>query len=477
MNRFFAAMAVGCLVACSEAPNSANVNPQPGQNAPSATLSESDRLNQWFETMFEEQLQMNPTRLTQLGRKDKYDQFEPQTEAEQQRQLAWMASTVEALRNEFDYDQLNIEAQTSYDLWVSEYELNREAAQYTRQNYVFTQMQGAHTAVAQFLIHFHKVDEAADAQAYIKRIGAASQAIRDLLDRAKVNASEGVRPPRYAYDAVIAESQNLITGAPFSATPDGAAAPPQSPLWADINGKIDALLAADKVTEAQATTLRADAQAALNSAFLPAYQALIDWLKLDIDNTDEAAQGVGSRAGGNAFYAFELKRRTTTNLSAEAIHQLGLEEVARLREEMTALKDQLGFAGELPAFFRFLKEDEQFYFSDDDAGAEQYIAAATERLGFIEQKLPQYFGLLPKAKLVVKRVEAFREQDGGAQFYSRGTPDGSRPGCTTRTCRICAACPKRCSRRLPITKAIQAITCRFRSLRSWIPYLPFAPSC
>ena len=115
-------------------------------------------------------------------------------------------------------------------------------------------------------------------------------------------------------------------------------------------------------------------------------------------------------------------------MTADEIHQVGLDEVERLRGEMIALKDRVEFDGDLDAFFAFLNEDKQFRFPNTDEGRQMYIAEATAAIDTIKTSLPDYFGRLPKADLVVKRVEAFREQDGAAQHYFPGTPDGSRPG-------------------------------------------------
>lgn len=95
---------------------------------------------------------------------------------------------------------------------------------------------------------------------------------------------------------------------------------------------------------------------------------------------------------------------------------------------MRAIMETVGFEGDLQAFFEFTRTDPQFFYQNNDAGAQEYIAQAQEHLDFINAKLPEYFGTLPKAPLEVKRVEPFREQDGAAQHYFPGTPDGSRPG-------------------------------------------------
>ena len=145
-------------------------------------------------------------------------------------------------------------------------------------------------------------------------------------------------------------------------------------------------------------------------------------------NTDEIATGVWNLPDGPAYYEEQLANQTTTDVTADEVHALGLREVARIKTAMEAIKELVGFDGSLQAFFSFVREDPQFYFPNTDAGREGYLQAARESLGVIQERLPEYFGILPRADLVVKRVEAFREQPGAAQHYVRGTPDGSRPG-------------------------------------------------
>jgi uncharacterized protein (DUF885 family) len=129
-----------------------------------------------------------------------------------------------------------------------------------------------------------------------------------------------------------------------------------------------------------------------------------------------------------SYYNASLYLQTTTNMTAAEIHELGLKEVARIRGEMEKVKEAAGFKGTLAEFFVFMRTDKRFYLPNNDAGAAEYLKLADGYLAGMKAKLPQYFGILPKADLVVKRVEPFREQPGGAQHYMAGTPDGSRPG-------------------------------------------------
>lgn len=423
MHKSLIALAVaGILAGCGPAPQNNTLSPATDVVAEQKQQSETERLNQWFEVKYEQQLQQSPLQMTFLGRKDKYDQIDDTSIAAEDEQLAWLAATVEELKTSFDYSKLDIEAQTSYDIWVYQYEQAKEGVAFRKNGYVFTQMHGIHAMLPQIMINFHKVDTAEDMQAYIKRIEGISRALTQLLERAQANAEHDVRPPRFAYDGVIEQINNLISGAPFTD------AEQDIPLWADAKSKIDALVTADKLSDEQAKQLADDTKSALQTHFLPAYTALKQWLQQDIQFTDEIATGVGKQQGGTDFYNYRLKVSTTTDLTAEQIHQIGLDEVERLTKEMVAIKDKVGFQGDLTAFFKFIKDDDQFYYPDTDEGREGYLEDSRQYLAFINKKLPEYFGILPKAELTVKRVEPFREQPGAAQHYFPGTPDGARPG-------------------------------------------------
>jgi uncharacterized protein (DUF885 family) len=238
-----------------------------------------------------------------------------------------------------------------------------------------------------------------------------------LLVRAKAAASDGIRMPRFAYDRSLDEIRRVTTGAPFSAGPDSA-------LLADGKAKIAALNLPSQVSD----SLNADLARAMTTKMKPAYDRVSAWLVSDREKASAEAKGAGGLPNGAAYYANALYLQTTTEMSAEEIHQLGLSEVARIRREMETVKARTGFAGSLEDFFVFMRTDKRFYLPNTDEGRAQYLKLADGYLSGMKKKLPQFFGRLPKADLIVKRVEAFREEPGGAQHYFAGTPDGSRPG-------------------------------------------------
>jgi uncharacterized protein (DUF885 family) len=389
-----------------------------------AQESETDRLNAWFEQKYEEQLDFSPMEKTALGLKDDYDRLDDVSEAAADEYLAWQRASVRELRDEFDYGRLTPEAQTSWDLWVYQLEQSEAALPFRRRSFLFHQMRGAHTNLPQFLINFHRVDDESDMRAYIARIGEAARVLRQTLERAQLAADEGVHAPRFAYEAVIAQSSAVVTGQPF----DRAVSAPPSPLWSDIETKLAGLSGSGQISEVLAYELREEAANALRELLKPAYEALIDWAESELPETDEIATGVWRLPDGEAFYRERLASNTTTDMTADEVHALGLAEVARIQGEMREVMEEVGFDGDLDAFFEFNRTDPQFYFPNTDDGREAYLQLARNYLDAMQARLPDYFGLLPEAGLEVRRVESFREEPGGAQHYVQATPDGSRPG-------------------------------------------------
>ena len=386
----------------------------------------SKELNTWFDAKYEEQLQFSPLQMTFLGRKDKNDQFDCFTFACADEQLAWSEAATAEMKAKFPYDQLSPADQDSYDLWTYQNDRAVASVAYRQNGYIFDQMSGPQGFVPTFLMQFHAVDDEADARALVKRYTAAATGLQEALAIAKDNAAKGVHAPKFAYEGVIDQSKKVIAGAPFTDGPDSA-------IFADFKADVAKLVEEGKTTPEAAAEMTTQAEAALKGPFLTFYNDLIAFCTADMANSPDPAgpQGANLQPNGEAYYNFMLAGMTTTSMTADQIHQLGLSEIERIHGEMEAIKTQVGFKGTLNEFFKSIrdaKDDPRHYYPNTDEGREAYIADATAAENNIKAKLPEYFGILPKADLVVKRVEAFREQPGAAQRYFPGTPDGSRPG-------------------------------------------------
>ena len=383
--------------------------------------AQTECLNTWFDEKFEEQLAFSPITQTGLGRKTDYDKIDDFSEDAQAAQLEWMRDATAQMEASFDYDELTDAAKLSYDMWKYRLEQAERSWEFREQAYILHQMGSAQSSLPTFLLTQHTVENESDMEAFIARIGGIGTAMDQLLARAQANAAAGTRAPRFAYDAVILESNNLTSGAPFD---DGE----PSAMWQGVERHLTTLVEDDKITEERAEELREEARVALTENFAPAYARTVAWFEEDRPNTSEKTVGVTALPNGEAFYAASLREMTTTDLTADEIHQIGLDEVERIQSEMREIMKEVGFEGTLQEFFEFTRTDPQFFYPDNDEGAQQYIAQAKAHIDALTERLPEFFGTLPKAPLEVRRVEPFREQDGAAQHYRAGTPDGSRPG-------------------------------------------------
>jgi uncharacterized protein (DUF885 family) len=411
------------LVACGESPptvTEAVTEPAP---RPVAVISETERLNSWLDEQYEEQLEFSPQTRSVLGDKTDYDQLNDVTLEAQGRVLEWRRQSVAAMRSDFDYDALNDDGKLSYDMWEFTLEQAEAAYPYRNYGYIFGRG-GPHASLPSFMISFHRIDDESDLQAYLSRLQQIDRVLGDLLDRSRLQAADGIRQPRFNYEFALSEIDRVTAGVPFN-TDDSS---PNSPIWVDLQGKVDAMVENSVLNSDVAQEYLTQAREILSVEVLAAYDEVRAWLEQDIANTSAEPQGVWALPDGENYYKQRLARMTTLELTADEIHNIGLSEVERLLAEMEAVKQQTDFEGTLQEFFVYVREDKQFYYANTDEERQEYLDVNNEYLDYISERLPEYFGRLPKAPLVVRRVESFREQAGAAQHYRQGAPDGSRPG-------------------------------------------------
>ncbi len=382
--------------------------------------NESLRFVAWLDAKYAEELDFSPLTKTRQGDKSAHDQLDDVSEAALDAQLQWRRDSVAEMHSNFSRERLDEQGRLSWDLW--EYILTdaEQSAPFRRHRYIFGRG-GPQSALPNSLINYQDVQNEADMRAYISRLEQSQRYLLQYLDRAKLAVADGIRAPFFDYQQAISEIRRVTSGVPFSEEQE-------SDLWKDITAKITALLESEEITSSQATELEQQSRAALLTRFKPAYDEILAWLEADLANVSDVAKGAWSLPNGEAYYNSRLASMTTLPLTANEIHEIGISEVARIQAEMEQIKRQVGFEGSLQDFFTYVREDDQFYFPTTDQGRADYLNLADELLASMYEKLPDYFGILPKAGLQVKRVEAFREQAGGAAHYARGTKDGSRPG-------------------------------------------------
>jgi uncharacterized protein (DUF885 family) len=180
----------------------------------------------------------------------------------------------------------------------------------------------------------------------------------------------------------------------------------------------------DAIPEAERVRLRAQLLAAIRDDIFPAYRRLRDFLRDEY--LAHARDGVGlvHMRGGDRLYARLIERNTTLPLTADDVHNLGLREVARIRGEMDAIRRQTGFAGTLPQFFEYVRTDRRFEPPSREWLRERYYDIGRR----VDARIREIFSTIPRSRLEIREVEAFRERTEAGGSYQDGTPDGARPG-------------------------------------------------
>ena len=410
------ALAIGVLAACSPANNTKPAETAVEEIQHTASQSESERLSAFFERTFEEDLKRSPLFQSYLGKKWDYDKWDDISEKEADAQITIAKNRLETLAS-FDTSKLSEQEKLSLRLYKLGIERDLANDEFRHHRYIVHQFRAAHTQVPSFLINIHSVKSKEDAQAYIGRLDNVRSYFDQVIEQMAIREKAGVFPPAWAYDQMIDASRNVISGAPFDTSDE------PSTIWEDFQSKVSALTLDDAEKEA----LLVEAKAALITSVMPAYEKFIEALAHQREISPEG-DGVWRLPDGDKWYQNRLNWFTTTDLSADEVHQIGLDNVNRIHNAMRDIMQQVGFEGTLQEFFVFMREDDQFYLPSTPEGRQEYLDTATQVIDEMREALPDYFGILPKAPIVVKRVEAFREQSAGKAFYQSPAQDGSRPG-------------------------------------------------
>jgi len=404
------------MSACSPAPDEGLTKKSKSIVEQQQANPESVRLSQFFAENFEQSLKRSPLTQSYLGYKWDYDKWDDISEAFNDQSRALAEQQLQSLAT-FDISQLS--AQESVSLQLNKAALERQLAndEFRHHRYIMHQFRAYHTLVPSFLINIHKVEDIKDAKAYISRLVGVNSLFSEVVKQLQIRQELGVFPPKWSYDQMIEASENVISGRPFSDGPAG------STIWLDFQQKVEKL----SLPETEQNQLLDNGQQALLSSVLPAYQKLIAELKIQRELTPPG-DGVWRLPDGEKWYKNRLNWFTTTDLSAEQVHQIGLDNVQRIHKLMEDIMHKVGFEGDLPTFFSFMRNDEQFFYPNSDEGREAYLSEAKLLIDKMESRIPDYFNLRPQARMIVKRVEAFREQSAGKAFYQSPSKDGSRPG-------------------------------------------------
>ena len=399
-----ALLTASALALIATAPTTARANNEADTQLEAAE-AEAD-INTLFDEFDAAQLATSPLGKAYRGIKDAdYGEWGDPSEGAELADYMLLQGTAARMREAFEESALSEQDALSYRLFNAVAERSKINWPFRDYGYIFDQRRGPHTSLPAFLINIHRVSSRSDAEAYIERIEGFEPLFKQLIAQSRERAERGIMPPDWVYPYIIADIEALLAAGDANA------------VLQDFAKKVDDLDGVDP------SALKEAATTAWNQSARPAYQRLLAEMKRQQGFAPDK-DGVWRLPGGDAYYAARLKNYTTTDLTADEIHNIGLREVERIHGEMRAIMKKVGFTGTLNEFFEFTRTDDQFYYTT----REDYLRDAQAKLDAMEAKLPEYFGKLPKAKMIIKPVEAFREKSAGKAFYQSPSVDGSRPG-------------------------------------------------
>lgn len=410
------ALMAGASTAAAQDPHAGHA----GHAAPAEAQSEDARLAAFFEQAFQERIALSPQQMTSLGLRTDYDKLDDNTDAAAARSLALAERQLAQLNDQFNPRTLSDESRLSWRLFEYGVEQARLSNRWRDWSYQFAANGNPTTSLPAFMINNHRIDSVSDAEAYVARLVEAERVMGEISTTLRARASAGVISPVFVFEPTMANTAAIILGAPFE---EGA----DNPVWADFQRKVGAL-DTDAATKER---LLAEGQAALTGPWQRGYQGVLMALAHVeglADAMPDNAGGVWRLPDGEAFYNARLRLSTTTDLTADQIHEIGLAEVARLQGEMQTIMTQVGFTGSLQEMFAWLKTDPRFQYPNTPEGKEAYLTDARAFVAQVMEAAPLWFSDLPEAALEVRAVEPWREATASIAFYNRAAPDGSRPG-------------------------------------------------
>lgn len=358
---------------------------------------------------FDEKNVLNPLDATQNGQNEYNDQLQLEmTDGYRATQKQFFDKYEKAL-TAIDTNQLKEEEKNSYKIIQWETAVGKEMLLQPTNLLPIHQFSGTHLTLTQYACgsSAQPFKTEKDYTNFLKRMNLYSTWLDSCMVYMKKGMDKGVVLPKALTIKIIPQFKEVMT----SKVEDNI-------FYSAIK------IMPNTFSEATKTAFATQYATVINKKLMPRYQKMVDFLQNQYLPVSKSTSGIGSLSFGKALYTTLAKQWTTTNMKPEAIHELGLKEVARLKLEMEKVKVQVGFKGDLPAFFNSVRDNKVL---KPFTKPEQVIAHFEAIYAKIKPNVDKLFSLQPKTAFVIKRTEAFREKTGSAE-YQQGASDGSRPG-------------------------------------------------
>lgn len=373
-------------------------------NAETLTVSAGDKLHKIIEKDWQRYLEAYPEMASYLGDKRYNNRWSNLTESailavhQQDKSILKELSTIA-------YSELNDSDKINYDLFKWQIQSNIDKFQFSPYLMPINQLEGVQT-IYQYADYF-PMNNLQDYQDWLKRLESLPILITQVTDLMKMGIAQGVVPPQITISRVPNQvKQHLVEN------------PKDSLFFSKF------ISYPDSISDSDQLLLTEQAINIVENKITPAYKALYEFINNDYLPACKEAVGVLNLPKGKAYYQHLIHYYTTTNLTADEIHAIGLKEVARNRAEMEEIIQEVNFDGDFNAFLHFLRTDPQFYYDTPEALLEGYRAISKR----LDPELPKLFGKLPRMPYGVIPIPDSIAPDTTTAYYYSPSADGTRPG-------------------------------------------------
>ena len=323
-------------------------------------------------------------------------------------------SQLEVLRS-YNSDRLSSVQKVTQEIAIFDVENDiNEFENFRYHSYPFNQISGNHLNMVEFMTDSHPVRNYREAEDYIKRVELFDEVFHANIIWLNEQKKLGIFAPRYVFDHVIKQLKELI-----------AYQDVDNPLFNVFEKKLVDL----DISDLQKDQLLTDLSAAILSSVKPAFEEVLDFMESNYENSN-VHHGVWSLPNGENYYAARLRSYTTTDYTAEEIHQIGLSEVARIGQRMKEIFLELGYKVDKPvgAMMNDLNENPEFLYADTPNRKEIVIADYNKMVKEAEEEVGPYFNKVPLSPVEVRAVPEYSEKTAAGGYYQSPSLDGSRPG-------------------------------------------------
>ncbi|MFZ6674666.1 DUF885 domain-containing protein [Undibacterium sp. Xuan67W] len=343
------------------------------------------------------------------------DKFSDASPAADQK-MADMVRDNLATLHRYPRDTYSRDEQLSYDTMEYYLRIQDEGDQFRDLNFPVNQMFGVQSSLPNFMIDIHQINSAKDAKNYIARLNKFPLKFDQVLEGLKIREDKNIIPPQFLVEKVLVQMRDFI-----------AKPAKQNPLFISFKEKLDKL-PANTIDTTTRQALMIEAETSVTKQVYPAYQKLIQHFT-SLQAKAQGNFGAWHYPGGAAYYAWAVKMHTTTDMTPQQVHDLGLVEVARISGEMDAILKSKGLSeGTVGARVLQLSEDPAQLYPNTPEGKQAMLKGFQVILDEVNKGLDSSFDVRPKLGVEVKAVPEFSQATAPGAYYNPGAFDGSRPG-------------------------------------------------